>query len=119
MAMHTFVAANQIFLCIIGVPLLSALLPEAQAQSGDQLPEDKDKEAVQKMWGGACYELDVVTSERLSKQGWSNVVDTMVSRGAIGTDEEISLVIDYLAFRTGEGAGVRRTFKNQRQHGNR
>ena len=49
------------------------------------------------MCGGACHDLDVVTSERFSKQGWANTVDTMVSRGATGTDEEINAVIDYLA----------------------
>ncbi|HMD48104.1 MAG TPA: helix-hairpin-helix domain-containing protein [Bryobacteraceae bacterium] len=49
------------------------------------------------MCGGACHELDVVTSERLSKQGWANTVDTMISRGATGTDEEIAAAIDYLA----------------------
>lgn len=73
------------------------LISLAIAQSDDSLPAGKGRDAVRKMCGGACHELDVVVAERLSKQGWSNIVDTMVSRGATGTDEEIAMVIDYLA----------------------
>jgi competence protein ComEA len=72
-----------------------------EAQSDGQLPEGKGKAAVQHMCGGACHELDVVINERLSKQGWTNTVDTMISRGATGTDEEIESVIDYLALHFG------------------
>jgi hypothetical protein len=57
--------------------------------------EGKRKDVVELMCGSQCYGTDVVTSQRLSKQGWSNVVDTMVSRGATGTDDEIEVVIDY------------------------
>jgi hypothetical protein len=62
--------------------LLTILISETLGEPGDPLPEGKGKETVQKMCGGACHELDLVTNERLSKQGWSNVVDTMISRGA-------------------------------------
>ncbi len=77
--------------------LVGLLLFPALAQSADDLPEGSGREMVRKMCGGACHEIDVVTSERLSKQGWSNIVDSMVSRGATGTDDEIAAVIDYLA----------------------
>jgi len=60
------------------------------------LPDGKGKEIVQKTCGGPCHDVDVIMNERLSRQGWTNVVDTMVSRGATGTDEEIAAVIDYL-----------------------
>src|SRR5579872_648395 len=90
-------------LCVLRCVLLSAFMPHVFAQTENQLPEGKGREAVQKMCGGACHDLDVVTSERLSKQGWANTVDTMVSRGATGTDEEINAVIDYLAEHFGRG----------------
>jgi len=89
------------WLAAIGFVLPGIFVWEALAQSETQLPEGKGKAAVQQMCGGACHELDVVTSERLSKQGWTNTVDTMISRGATGTDEEIASVIDYLALHFG------------------
>ncbi len=94
MKLHTLFAAVLSSILICGTP----------AEAADPLPEGKGKETVQKMCGGACHELDVVTSERLSKQGWSNVVDTMISRGAMGTDEEISNVVEYLAAHFGSKA---------------
>jgi hypothetical protein len=73
-------------------------------QESEKLPDGKGKAELQKMCGGACHGLDVITSQRKSKQGWTNVVDTMVSRGAEGTDAEIELVIDYLAKNFGRDA---------------
>lgn len=75
----------------------------AQAES-EKLPEGKGKAEFQKMCGGACHGLEVVTSQRKTKQGWTNVVDTMVSRGAEGTDREIEMVIDYLTAHFGREA---------------
>src|SRR5579871_1254678 len=84
--MHTF-SRLTVFLLALALP--------AAAQS--TLPEGKGKDVVNRMCGTQCHGIDKFISERLSKQGWSNVVDTMLSRGATGTDEEIDLVIDYLA----------------------
>ena len=39
----------------------------------------------------------VVTKLRNSEDGWSAVVDDMVSRGAQGTDDEFNRVVKYLA----------------------
>jgi competence ComEA-like helix-hairpin-helix protein len=88
-------------LAATGVTLTGIFVSEALAQSDAQLPEGKGKAVVQRMCGGACHEVDVVTTERLSKQGWTNTVDTMISRGATGTEEEIASVIDYLALHFG------------------
>jgi competence ComEA-like helix-hairpin-helix protein len=85
---------------IRSIPLLAFVtlaIAICRAQSGTPLPEGKGREAVRKMCGGACHDLEVVVNEHLSRQGWSNVVDTMVSRGASGSDEEIAEVVDYLA----------------------
>jgi competence protein ComEA len=81
----------------IRVISLFAFASLAIAQSETTLPEGKGRDAVKKMCGGACHDLDVIVAERLSKQGWTNVVDTMISRGATGSDEEIAEVVDYLA----------------------
>jgi quinoprotein glucose dehydrogenase len=44
-----------------------------------------------------CHTLENTFSLRHSRQGWSELVYDMVAQGAQGTDEELALVIDYLA----------------------
>jgi len=80
----------------VSAGLLGGVLLLAQQESG-QLPEGKGKAEVQRICGGACHGLEVITSQRKTKEGWTTVVDTMVSRGAQGSDQEIELVINYLA----------------------
>ena len=65
----------------------------AQAQD---LPEGKGKELLQ-MICADCHGLDVITSQRATKDGWASIVDSMVSRGASGTKEQLDTLIDYLA----------------------
>jgi hypothetical protein len=65
------------------------------APSRAALPEGKGKDVVRRMCGG-CHPFDVVTGERHDRAGWSTVVQTMVARGATGTNEEIEQVINYL-----------------------
>ena len=45
----------------------------------------------------SCHALSVVTSKRASKPQWIQIVNQMVTRGAQITDDEIPIVIDYLA----------------------
>ena len=44
-----------------------------------------------------CHELERVTRQRLTKEQWSDVIKGMVSEGAPVTDEEFSLIVEYLA----------------------
>jgi competence protein ComEA len=60
------------------------------------LPPGKGKAIVQRTCSH-CHALKVVTSKRATKDQWSALVDQMVSRGADLNDDEIDLVIDYLA----------------------
>jgi mono/diheme cytochrome c family protein len=66
------------------------------AQDDTALPDGAGKAIVQKMCV-SCHSLKTVTSNRATKEQWSDTVQQMVSRGAEGTDEEIATVIDYLA----------------------
>ncbi len=54
------------------------------------------KAVVQRMCA-PCHGLSVVVSTRRSRDEWQNVVANMVSRGAVGTPEDVSLVVDYLS----------------------
>lgn len=44
-----------------------------------------------------CHGLEMATKHRNTADGWSAVVDDMVSRGAQGTDDDFQLVVHYLA----------------------
>jgi hypothetical protein len=61
----------------------------------DKLPEDKGKQETARVCTG-CHTIDTVITERHDRVGWQKVVDTMASRGADGTDEELKLIVDYL-----------------------
>jgi mono/diheme cytochrome c family protein len=45
----------------------------------------------------ACHSITVVTSKRAEPDEWNQLVQTMVSRGADLTDDEIPVVIKYLS----------------------
>ena len=61
-----------------------------------KLPEGEGKAVFERMCSN-CHEIETVTSPRLTEERWANVVDDMIAFGAEGTDEEIDIVIDYLA----------------------
>jgi competence protein ComEA len=73
--------------------LIAACMPLAQAQD---LPEGKGKDLVDQVCG-ACHGTDLVSSRRATKQGWSYIVDDMVSRGASATNEQIAQINEYLS----------------------
>jgi competence protein ComEA len=45
----------------------------------------------------SCHAVEIITGLRKTRNRWANTVDMMVSRGAVGTQDEIDQVIDYLA----------------------
>lgn len=75
------------------IPCLALSMTIVQAQD---LPAGKGKDLVENSCG-SCHGLDVVVAQHASKDGWSSIVDYMVSRGASGTPEEIATIVDYLA----------------------
>jgi competence protein ComEA len=81
---------------ILIAPFLITSLVEAQ-----DLPEGKGKDVLEQVCG-ACHGTDLVASRRATKQGWSYIVDDMVSRGASATNEQIATINDYLAKNLGQ-----------------
>jgi hypothetical protein len=45
----------------------------------------------------ACHTLDRVKSQRLTSEDWKQTIAGMLSEGVPLTDEEVTLVVDYLA----------------------
>jgi len=75
---------------------ITILLFLALAASGPTLPEGPGKDLTEKMCK-TCHGVENIVRSRMTKERWSEVVDDMVMKGAVGTDDEIDQVIDYLA----------------------
>ncbi len=68
----------------------------SSAPAAKTLPPGQGKEIVQRSCV-SCHALKVVTAKRASKEQWSALVDQMISRGADLNDDEVEVVVDYLA----------------------
>jgi cytochrome c5 len=44
-----------------------------------------------------CHDLDLVASQKLSKDEWQSVVSSMIAKGATVSDKEAPVLVDYLA----------------------
>ena len=75
------------------VALLTCLAWPAEAQ---QLPDGPGKAELQKVCGG-CHQAERSAAVRLTREGWEGVIGDMIARGAKGTDEEFTAILDYLA----------------------
>jgi competence ComEA-like helix-hairpin-helix protein len=75
------------------IPFLAFSATLVQAQD---LPAGKGRDLVENTCG-SCHGLDVVVAQHATRDGWASIVDYMVSRGATGTPEEITTIVDYLS----------------------
>jgi mono/diheme cytochrome c family protein len=73
------------------IPFVSVFLAQAQ-----DLPAGKGKDLIEKICA-ECHGVDIIVSQRNTKDGWASIVDSMVARGAGGTKEELDTIVDYLA----------------------
>ncbi len=56
-----------------------------------------------------CHEFDRVKAQALSKDEWTGVIKGMISEGSPVTDEEMGLIVDYLARHFGPKSARRGT----------
>src|SRR5215470_1697930 len=61
-----------------------------------ELPEGKGSELARDKCL-ICHEADVIVSQRLSRQGWTREVEKMIRWGAVVSDAEKEVLIDYFA----------------------
>jgi competence protein ComEA len=59
-------------------------------------PEDRGRKLVTEICS-FCHGLAKLKGQAFTRDEWSNVIKGMVSEGAPVTDEEFSLILDYLA----------------------
>ncbi len=90
-----------LLLAVTAAPLLAqttpgrAAAPQA-AKPHLEFPSAPGKDTVQKVCG-SCHGAEVVVPRGMGRQEWGQVIASMVTRGAKGTDEEFATVLDYLA----------------------
>jgi competence protein ComEA len=85
------------------VPLLGVASFAHQAA----LPDGRGKVEFQRVCAGCHSAADAVTGPRRSREGWQQVVDDMVVRGAEGSDQDLKLVVEYLTEQFGPSSGPR------------
>ena len=73
-----------------GAPKVGAFRPAA-------LPAGGARALVQKTCGVGCHPVEVVTSQRMDAADWNAVVQGMVARGAQASDDQVKIIVDYLA----------------------
>jgi cytochrome c1 len=60
------------------------------------LPEGKGVELARERCVN-CHETDLIVSQRLSRQGWTREVEKMIRWGAVASEAEKEVLIDYFA----------------------
>jgi quinoprotein glucose dehydrogenase len=73
-----------------GVPTVGAFAPL-------ELPEGGAKALVEKKCGTGCHSVEVVTSQRMKEADWNAIVQSMVARGALASDAQVKVIVEYLA----------------------
>ena len=77
-------------------------VPAAAILQLSGLPDHPDTALVRRACA-SCHGLDLITTQRHSRDEWAAVVDDMVVRGAQASDDELERIIDYLAVHFGAG----------------
>jgi competence protein ComEA len=77
--------------------LLGAITVVAQERTAeDPLPKGPGKDAVETICG-TCHEVGTAIGTRRTRSEWRQVIDAMINRGALGSDEDFKAVLDYLS----------------------
>ncbi len=93
-------------IAIIVFILTASYLTTAIFAQALQLPEGEGKEKVRSTCA-LCHGLEIVTSQRLSRNGWNDIVERMIKWGAPVQPEDKKVIINYLSVNFGEEKKLR------------
>lgn len=84
--------------CLIGAALAFGvgIASAGNGQSASPLPPGPGHDVMARVCSG-CHAPEVAAKQRLTRQGWTEMVELMASRGAPGTDAEFAQIVDYLS----------------------
>jgi len=72
--------------------------PEKTAgQAAPSAGSDGDAKKILENNCTTCHDLDLVASQKLSKDEWQSIVASMIAKGATVTDKEAPVLVEYLA----------------------
>ena len=86
--------------------LTALLIFTSMAALSQDLPDGPGKDLVSKTCS-ACHTTDNFTNKRHTREDWKTVVNTMIGYGAELTDEQVEIVVSYLAKNFGKEAALR------------
>jgi mono/diheme cytochrome c family protein len=78
---------------LCGMVLFSAF---ANAAPAKKLPDGPGKEPLERVCSD-CHGAEIVMGRGLTKDGWTQVVQEMIQRGAQGSEDDFNQIVDYLA----------------------
>ena len=84
------------FLLSAALAAFALAVTPAAVRAQTQLPDGPGKAEVQKLCS-TCHPADRGASVRLTRDGWQDVMTRMVGLGMKGTDEELNVVLEYMA----------------------
>jgi len=91
--------SNSIKLAFVLMTMILAIGASTGAKTRaarQDLPEGKGVELARDRCV-SCHEADLIVSQRLSRQGWTREVEKMIRWGAVASDSEKEILIDYFA----------------------
>ena len=86
---------------IVGMALYWSTSLVCRAQPQKTFPDGKGKAEFERICS-TCHDLETSTNAKRTKTEWAGVIDDMQTRGATGTDDEMNLIINYLAANFGK-----------------
>ena len=83
--------------CAVFVALLVARMTASAppADQGSSQAQDRPTQAFYRLCSD-CHDADRIVGNRRTRTGWEEVLDKMISKGAVGSDQDFELVLYYL-----------------------
>ena len=99
---------RKVVILLLGMIMLAALTLPAFAQRGGNrrevtLPKGPEKKVILESCT-TCHGLDIYATKALDREGWQKVVDAMKTKGAVISDPNASILLDYLVSTFGPGS---------------
>ena len=88
-----------------GAPLTKAQAARVVEYLAKNFGDDSHAKQLYEEICSFCHDLDRVARQSLSKEEWRGLIRGMVDEGAPVTDEEFSMIVDYLAEHFGPQGG--------------
>jgi hypothetical protein len=81
---------------VAAVTAAGTVLAFAAAERNESRAKDRGRELVEDVCT-YCHNLDRLRDKELTREEWRGLIKGMISEGPPVTDEELSMILDYLA----------------------